>query len=368
METLAPLLAPIREDAPAGDWLYYDRIYDQLREARRDEDPTLPRGIWKRDLKRANWSEVIGLATDALSSRTKDLQIAAWLLEAWAKVHGFGGTLRGFQLIHGLCTAYWQDLHPRPDGDDWSARTLVIEWLNENLVLTLQSIPLTRPTDPDGRIWTWNERVEALRLENLVLRGAASPPSPGSSVLTSAKMFSSIISTPRSHFLRLRDDLAESIEAVRAVEELFDAQFGTTAPSLTRVLESLKTIHQWAVGVVAQHVSEDRTAPEPPAAPLPEAAEQASPTTEEPMETASPSSAPLHMADHARARADAYRKLAEAAHTLMRIEPHSPAPYLVFRALAWGEMSLAELMRHFISSGYDLKSLYAMLGMEEKKP
>jgi hypothetical protein len=31
-------------------------------------------------------------------------------------------------------------------------------------------------------------------------------------------------------------------------------------------------------------------------------------------------------------------------------------------------MSLAELMRHFISSGYDLKSLYAMLGMEEKKP
>jgi predicted component of type VI protein secretion system len=74
------------------------------------------------------------------------------------------------------------------------------------------------------------------------------------------------------------------------------------------------------------------------------------------------------MADHARARADAYRKLAEAAHTLMRIEPHSPAPYLVFRAIAWGEMSLAELMRHFISSGYDLKSLYAMLGMEEKKP
>jgi type VI secretion system protein ImpA len=85
------------------------------------------------------------------------------------------------------------------------------------------------------------------------------------------------------------------------------------------------------------------------------------------MET--PKSAPAPVAaDHARARADAYRKLAEAAHTLMRIEPHSPTPYLVFRAIAWGEMSLAELMRHFISSGYDLKSLYAMLGMEEKKP
>jgi len=50
---------------------------------------------------------------------------------------------------------------------------------------------------------------------------------------------------------------------------------------------------------------------------------------------------------------------------LMRIEPHSPTPYLVKRAIAWGGMSLAELMRHFIDSGYDLKSLYTMLGMGE---
>jgi type VI secretion system protein ImpA len=69
--------------------------------------------------------------------------------------------------------------------------------------------------------------------------------------------------------------------------------------------------------------------------------------------------------DVATARTEAYRKLAEASETLMRIEPHSPTPYLVKRAIAWGGMSLAELMRHFIESGYDLKSLYAMLGMGE---
>jgi predicted component of type VI protein secretion system len=68
-------------------------------------------------------------------------------------------------------------------------------------------------------------------------------------------------------------------------------------------------------------------------------------------------------ADHAATRTEAYRKLAEAADTLMRIEPHSPTPYLVRRAIAWGGMSLAELMRHFIDSGYDLKTLYTMLGM-----
>jgi type VI secretion system protein ImpA len=370
VDALAPLLAPIREDAPSGDWLYYDRVYDLLREARREEDPSLPRGIWKRELKRSNWSEVVDLATAALSTRTKDLQIAAWLLEAWTKQHGFGGALRGFQLIQGLCTRYWEDIYPRPDGEDQSARVLVIEWLNENLVLMLQSIPLTKPADVESRIWSWSDRVEALRAENLVLRGAKTPPSPGSDVLTSAKMFSSIIATPRAFFVQLRDELAGCLEAVRAVEEFFDAQFGATAPSLTRVLESVKTIHQWAVGVLAQHVTEDKTGTAP-LAPDPLLAdsqpEPVDATTEDSMQTPTPAPAPV-MADHSRARADAYRKLAEAAHTLMRIEPHSPTPYLVFRAIAWGEMSLAELMRHFISSGYDLKSLYAMLGMEEKKP
>jgi type VI secretion system protein ImpA len=83
-------------------------------------------------------------------------------------------------------------------------------------------------------------------------------------------------------------------------------------------------------------------------------------------QTTSPAPVAAHPAtDPSAARADAYRKLAEAADTLMRVEPHSPTPYLVKRAIAWGGMSLAELMRHFIDSGYDLKSLYSMLGMGE---
>jgi len=379
---LAPLLAPIRPDAPAGDWLYYDRAYDLIREARREDDQSLPRGIWKREMKRANWSEVIELSAAALTSRTKDLQIAAWLLEAWTKTHGFTGAMRGFQLIHGLSTRYWEGLYPLADGDDLSARSMVIDWVNENLDLLLQSIPLTKSADLDLRNWTWNERVDALRNENMVLKGKASPPSPGSNVLTSAKMFASIMATPRSFFVKLRDDLAGALDAAKAVEDFFDEKFGIEAPSLTRVLEVFKTIHQWVVGVLAQHVTEDKTdrpAVAPPALPVensPAARIIASTAgvaatgvnmNEDSMES-SPSAAGVPMVDHARARADAYRKLAEAAHTLMRIEPHSPTPYLVFRAIAWGEMSLAELMRHFITSGYDLKSLYAMLGMEEQKP
>jgi type VI secretion system protein ImpA len=362
---LAPLVAPIRPDAPAGESLYYDRTYDLLRDARREDDASLPRGIWQRELKRANWLDVQELATTALATRSKDLQIAAWLLEAWTHLHGFVGAGQGFCLIRELCDRYWDDMFPLPDGGDLSGRTLVIDWTNEHLWLVLQAIPLTQPTSADARVWNWSERHEALRAENLVLRGTASPPPKDADVLTSAKMFASIVATPRAFYVDLDRRLRTVISAVRAVEETFDARCGDAAPSLSKVLEVLKAMHEWAETVLIQRGSQESAALPPTPVALDAAPE---PLSEEHMEGSRPATAgPVMMADHARARAEAYGKLAEAAHTLMRIEPHSPTPYLVFRAIAWGEMSLAELMRHFMSSNYDIKSLYSMLGMDDWK-
>ena len=42
-------------------------------------------------------------------------------------------------------------------------------------------------------------------------------------------------------------------------------------------------------------------------------------------------------------RAEAYKRLGEAADYLIKAEPHSPVPYLVKRAVAWGNMSFGEL-------------------------
>jgi type VI secretion system protein ImpA len=44
-------------------------------------------------------------------------------------------------------------------------------------------------------------------------------------------------------------------------------------------------------------------------------------------------------------RAQAYRQLSRIADYLAAIEPHSPTPYLLRKAVAWGGMSLADLMQ-----------------------
>jgi predicted component of type VI protein secretion system len=75
----------------------------------------------------------------------------------------------------------------------------------------------------------------------------------------------------------------------------------------------------------------------------------------------------IHVRDDPQAliqsREDAYRRLAEAAEYLLRTEPHSPTPYLVKRAVAWGSMPLTELLQELVQSEGDLQQLYGLLGM-----
>jgi type VI secretion system protein ImpA len=65
-----------------------------------------------------------------------------------------------------------------------------------------------------------------------------------------------------------------------------------------------------------------------------------------------------------RTRAEAYQRLREASEFLLRTEPHSPVPYLIRRAIAWGNMTLAEVLEELLSKNADLPTIYALLGIK----
>jgi type VI secretion system protein ImpA len=84
------LLAPIAGENPAGEDLYYDKVFDQIKEARREDDDDLPEGdMVLAQKKKADHRAVIKLAGDALAKRSKDLRLAGWLVEAQLRVEGF---------------------------------------------------------------------------------------------------------------------------------------------------------------------------------------------------------------------------------------------------------------------------------------
>ena len=85
---LGEVLQPMVEQSPCGPSLRYEPIYTDIRLAREEDDPHLPMRQWERPLKKADWLYIEKQCFEALTQKTKDLQLVAWLTEAWMRLHG----------------------------------------------------------------------------------------------------------------------------------------------------------------------------------------------------------------------------------------------------------------------------------------
>ena len=138
------LLAPISGDNPVGENLQYAGLHDEIREARRSEE-VLDQGQWQRETKSADWRQVIDLATDALSSRTKDLQICVWMAEALVKQYEFDGLRDALKLTRGLLENFWEKLYPEIDeGGDLEARANALAWFDRQLTAAIREVKISK--------------------------------------------------------------------------------------------------------------------------------------------------------------------------------------------------------------------------------
>src|SRR5437879_771167 len=138
MRDVTALLDPIPGDSPAGPHLRYDALYDTLQELRREDDASTPRGIWQSKMKAADWSTLIDTASRALATQTKDLQVAAWMVEALVVRDGLPGLAQGLDALSALIDAFWLVLWPMIGEDgDIESRIAPIEWLNAKLPMRL---------------------------------------------------------------------------------------------------------------------------------------------------------------------------------------------------------------------------------------
>lgn len=375
---LDALLAPVPGDDPAGETLRYDGTWDAVRDARRADDPALPQGVWSRELKRADWPRAAALCREALETRSKDLQLAAWLAEAWTGEHGFAGAAAGVSAILALCEGYWDGVWPRGDTPDDAveARGRVFEWLDGRLAELLGQTPLTIEGVAEAGTFAWIDREAALRLENLSRRDAAgAKTAEANGAVTLARFDRAVALTPTPFHAARGRALARASDAVARLQALLDARCGADAPGLLRLSALLAAVRGWTEAVLAARPQET-PAPEPAMPPTPDPvppAAEAVASTETTGAAASPDAAAaeapgvVRVALPARptSREDAYRWLATAADYLAVAEPHSPVPHLVRRALAWGKLSFPELTLELLRQGYDLKALRSLLGLDE---
>ncbi len=100
-----------RLQADLGSWLGEQRRPEAYFGAER------PRG----DPPEPNWADVVRRAGELLAERSKNLEVAAWLIEALLETDGLGGLAQGAALIAGLIDRFGPALYPRPDAADLAA-------------------------------------------------------------------------------------------------------------------------------------------------------------------------------------------------------------------------------------------------------
>lgn len=334
-------LAEIPGDAPAGESLPYP-VKAELEEARKeinpddfdDNDPTRPT-----EMKAADWPRIVDLASQTLKETSKDLLVAARLTEALTKTRGFHGLADGLAVMRGMVEQCWDRMHPIVDDGDYEVRAGPFNWLADadrgaRFPYTVRSAPILTP---DGTPIGWREW-------KLVQDGKGD--------LKKDDFDKAVAAASRDDCQATVDALTRVITELNALTPVLNDKLGRDAPGLTDMRTAVGECYTLAKQILDKKPKDEPAADEPAG----DGGEEQGGGDESgggrrggrPMVT----------------RTDIYARVSEAADLLEKIEPHSPVPFLLRKAVEFGAMSFPELMKALILNSDILSEMNRELGIK----
>ena len=385
MTVINDLLQPISEASPTGEDLVFSAEFDIIREARRQDDPHLDQGEWVIDRKEADWPLVQRLTTELLMSRSKDLRLAGWLTEAWAKLRGFEGLRDGLRITEGLCRTYWHTVHPMADDGDLALRVGNLSWLLDRSRQLMRELPLTQSEGGRYGAAMWDS---ASQLANAVRRNPGNANELTQGKLTLDQFDAARRDTPPAFYSSLEINLDECAQALAALEQTVNAALGDEGPAFSGARDGLSAVTELArrfareAGLVPRSDAQREAAATTSGldgmgsvqlgggAANAARTERVEPTVVLPAPETAAGAAAVMPAPAVPAglqtRDQALAQLREVADFFSRTEPHSPVAYLADKAASWGEMSLHLWLRTVLKNEETLAGVEELLGVPGK--
>ncbi len=328
------LLSPISTENPSGQDIRTDfaplSLYRQLKQARttaRTVERQLVQGT-ELDSK-ADWKSVYQFSVEILSKQSKDFEVAAWLIEALLRLHGFAGLKEGFKFTHQLVEKFWDTLYPLPDEEGFVTRVAALSGLNGediegSLIAPIALTPLIQThSGSTFSLWHFQQTKDKTMLENLAL--------------ALKEISAQAINQQTKH-------IQETITAFQELMNALQIKCQDQTPPSTRISEQL----QACLTYLQKNTPSNSTT-------------VASPTTET---HSPPTTTELNTKLSSRDRV--LQNLIEAAQYFRTTEPHSPLPYILERAVRWGKMPLPELLKELLQDEQAKKQLTHLTGIEFK--
>ncbi len=264
------------------------------------------------------------IAESLLATKSKDLQVAVFYTMTLVHRLGFAGLRQGIELLHGLLETFWDDLHPRELA---FRRGPLASLVTDDFTIPLQLLPLN---DAGNTFWDYRQgsniptQEEADADEKLRARRDG--------MLADGKIpievfMGGVAQTSKAFYKQIAADITGAIAAIQKLDAVSKERFGKNdAPSYRDLRLAVEAVQTLVKELLAQKLLVDPD----PIETTPSAADGAG--GEAATEAAGPISATVS------SPADADARVIAAAHYLRKANPASPTPYLLLRALRWGEM------------------------------
>ena len=350
------LLGPLDSNNGVGNWLRYDPIYVSIRDARREEDDGMLRQSWEAELKHANWQDVERLCTDVLVTKSKDLQIITWLLEARLKLYGIDTFSKDTSVLAKFIKSFWQDCYPqKTDDPEQEFRVHILEAFlrSTSEAIVVESFKELSPffSQPPNLAKCY----EVDNLEKMAKRGGEA-----------ANALQKAISNGLVSMERIRNALSEvgkekgekkvailetCTQNLKGIEEFVNEQIGKESPSFDELVNHLNEIK--GLYRLCQKVAPTNTVNQ---------SIQGSPglstVEEDPLKNQKEKdSKPKIIED----RAGVYNAIRQLGDFLLTLEPHSPSPALLRLVGGWENKTLSQILTDLQSSQPETKSLLDLL-------
>ncbi len=283
-------------------------------------------------------------------------------VDASTRLDGF---VDGMRLLHALAGRFWEHGYPQLEEGDAEARIAPFVWINHTLALVLRlQIPLLRlsiePSSLNLDDWSRITGRASERDDDALTREFLDGEVDKGNNL--------------ADLLRLEERVGAALDITATLERSLDEWLAQDAPGFSRVMEALMDLQRAARSLrgdrqtgLTHHgdaAQPDATQPARDAADfidVPHGDQYSPHAFADEVRLVPTAAAGTH--GPIRDRAHAYRLLQDVADYLSTHEPHSPTPYLLRRAVAWGGMPLPDLLREVVQQEGDLSRYLGMLGL-----
>ena len=357
---LESLLQPISEDSPSGSDIRANTsptsLYYQLKDARNQARAAERKSLFDPGDTTATgyWQTILDQAPRVLQNTAKDIEVLCWYVEALARKQSFSDLLFGISLLKEVISRFWEDVYPHPDEDGLITRIAPITGLNGEgaegvLIAPIRNIELTNRGGEDFTFWQYQQALDIQKITDDRKRGQQIE-----NVGFSLEMLEKAVAETRDEkFLEMRNAVAKCITEYKELGQLLDERCGELSPPTRNVIEVLEDCHNAIL-----HLYRNRI-PEPAAIDGTETADSVA------VAGGSTTAATARAIGPIKTREDAFAQLIQISDFFRKTEPHSPLSYVLEKAVKWGRMPLADLIKELIPDSSALRQYQTLTGINE---